>query len=86
VFGDCAARACADALAPAEARGLVERFGGAVGERGEAGGTLHGSVRLSAPEGFLVSNDLISDVFVVLSDCELPESAAVGLAGAASAA
>ena len=34
-------------------------------------GALLGSVRLSAPDGFLVSNDLLSDLFVALAECPL---------------
>lgn len=74
-FGRDAAAACARALAPAEARGLVVRR-----QAPRAGGGLVedlGSVQLSAPEGFLLSNDLLSDVFVALGDCALPDDCVV---------
>jgi oxygen-independent coproporphyrinogen-3 oxidase len=70
-FGDASARACADALADAETRGLVARVAGT--------GAL-GIVRLTSPEGFLLSNGVISDVFVALGKCALPDESLSGYA------
>ncbi|KAG8469586.1 hypothetical protein KFE25_006041 [Diacronema lutheri] len=82
-FGRRAALECARALAPAEARGLVVRVppdptaaaaaaaAAAPPAPNDDDGALLGSVRLSAPDGFLVSNDLLSDLFVALAECPL---------------
>lgn len=75
VFGRDAASACASALAPAESRGLVVRKPSQEAKLSD--GVRLGSVQLSVPEGFLLSNDLLSDVFVALGDCALPDSCAV---------
>ncbi|KAJ1618599.1 hypothetical protein T492DRAFT_604216 [Pavlovales sp. CCMP2436] len=76
VFGDAAARACLLALEPAERRGLVSRSQVAGSAASDVGGGEQGQrlgcVRLSSPEGFLLSNDIIADVFVKLNTCVLP--------------
>jgi oxygen-independent coproporphyrinogen-3 oxidase len=68
-FGVQARRAAQRALGSFVGQGLVLGFG-ADGRRLEAGQGLGSAarVRLSDPEGFLVSNDVISDVFAALGD------------------
>lgn len=56
-FGAAMAGVVEDALRPHELEGLVERSGDCV--------------RLQDPKGFLVSNDIISDVFAAIDDAKL---------------
>lgn len=63
-FGEGAVRAVNAALEPHEAAALVERR--AKEPTIEEGGKAVDLVRLSDPDGFLVSNDIISDVFAAL--------------------
>lgn len=65
--GDAAAAAVRAAVAGHAKRGLVEAF---AGSRGES------RVRLSDPEGFLLSNDIISDVFAALESLGARENRA----------
>jgi oxygen-independent coproporphyrinogen-3 oxidase len=78
-FGAAARQAVQRSLGGFAGQGLVLGCG-ADGRRLEAGEGLGSAarVRLSDPEGFLVSNDVISDVFAALGD--------VGAAAAAAAA
>ena len=90
-FGARAAAAAAAAVAPHVGAGLAEVVADrppawGSGARGHAAGVeggregLGGSVvRLTDPEGFLVSNDVISDVFAAL----VPDDAATHAAGQA---
>lgn len=65
-YGVSAAERICKSLEPHMARGLVAVAEGGLGQqRGEQDGR---SLRLVDPQGFLVSNDIISDVFVALSD------------------
>ncbi|CAL8464114.1 g3649 [Coccomyxa elongata] len=63
-FGEGAVRAVNAALEPHEAAALVERH--AEKPTSEKAGKAVEVVRLSDPDGFLVSNDIISDVFAAL--------------------
>ena len=77
-FGAQPAAAAAAALAPQVGAGLAEVVSGgsdtlcpgprasAAGGEGGSDGLSGRAVRLTDPEGFLVSNDVISDVFAAL--------------------
>lgn len=83
-FGAAPAAAAAAALAPHVGAGLAEVVadgshalgsgsrGHAAGGKGGGEGLSGSVVRLTDPEGFLVSNDVISDVFAAL----VPDDAA----------
>ena len=59
-YGSAASNLLLRALEPHERTGLVMRM------EKEEGSRAGESVRLTDPEGFLVSNDVISDVFAAL--------------------
>lgn len=66
-FGQPAAQAIAGCLQPHQKQGLVQFELEASSHAVQAARRL-GAVRLTDPEGFLVSNDIISDVFVALDE------------------
>ena len=72
-YGPDASMAVAASLRPHLAAGLVKYHGMAAG--------VQGSVRLADPEGFLMSNDIISDVFLALDGVMLAEHIALPEAG-----
>ncbi len=82
-FGAQARRAAQHALGGFVGQGLVLGVG-ADGRRLAAGQGLGAAarVRLSDPEGFLVSNDVISDVFAALGDVGAGAAAAAAAAEA----
>lgn len=61
-FGQLCAEQVAASLQPHIANGLAEFKPGKSGTNGHH----TGHVRLADPEGFLMSNDIISDIFVAL--------------------
>lgn len=65
-WGEREARAIRDALAPSVAAGFAAEEGGGGAEQGAVSSSCWPVVRLTDPEGFLVSNSVISDVFVGL--------------------
>lgn len=64
--GAAAAKVIQAAVRQHAAKGIVVLEEGGDGEG--SGGQGLGRVRLSDPEGFLMSNDIISDVFAALDD------------------
>ncbi|KAK9804542.1 hypothetical protein WJX73_006876 [Symbiochloris irregularis] len=67
-FGKQAAQVIAECLQPHRLQGLVQFDSIGNGQADEQSTTKLGAVRLTDPEGFLVSNDIISDVFVALNE------------------